>query len=241
MNDFASRIKTGSPERKSCFGGDLIWGALLMTWVLILIVPTAREIFIKLTEAHPYGGGFVKFAILATMGDLLGSRILNGGWNIPKNVISKAFVWGVLGMLITLVFTVYMGGVAIAQSIGRLPFEGVVLAQAFFGSIVMNTTFGPMLYVYHSFGDKMMELLFTPVDQRPSLREMVDSVDWYTMVQFSWLKTCLFVWIPCHTAVFLLPSSYRVLASAFLSILLGVIIAIGRKKAVSLTVEGACK
>lgn len=52
----------------------------------------------------------------------------------------------------------------------------------------------------------------------------------YTVVRFSWIKTCLLVWIPCHTVVFLMPESFRVLASAFLSILLGVIIAVARKR-----------
>lgn len=210
--------------------GDLIWMTLFLGTVLIFIVPNTREIFIKVTEAHLYMGGFIKFAFLASMGDLLGMRIINNAWAIPGNVLQKAFVWGVMGIMITLVFTVYMGGVAVAQSAGRLPFDDVVLAQAFFGSVVMNMTFGPMLYIYHMFGDKIMESLSMKKGERPTLEDMVNSVDWYTLVSFSWLKTCLLIWIPLHTAVFLLPAAYRVLASAFLSILLGVIIALARKR-----------
>ncbi len=215
--------------------GDFIWAAVFLGTILIFAVPSSREVFIKVTEAHPYMGGFGKFALLASMGDLLGMRVLKSEWIIPKNVLQKAFVWGVLGIMITLVFTVYMGGVAVAQSAGRLPFKGIVLAQAFFGSAVMNLTFGPMLYVYHMFGDKIMESLSMSKGERPSLEDMVNSVDWYTLVSFSWLKTCLLIWIPLHTAVFLLPAAYRVLASAFLSILLGVIIALSRKHSVSNT------
>ncbi len=216
-------------NKKSALFGDVVWGVLFFSAILMLAIPASREAFIKATEAHPYMGGFAKFAVLASMGDLLGVRILNGQWHVPSNIIQKAFVWGVLGMVITLVFSVYMGGVAIAQSAGKLPFEGVTLAQAFFGSSVMNLTFGPMMYVYHFTGDKLMEVLFMRKEDRPTLKEVVDAMDWYTLVSFSWLKTCIFIWIPVHTLVFLLPGQYRVLASAFLSILLGVIIAFSKK------------
>lgn len=216
-------------SKASRFKGDLLWGAVLLAWILMLAVPSARAVFIMVTDAHPYLGGFVKFAILASMGDLLGGRVLNGQWRIPRAFLHKAVVWGVIGMMVTLVFTVFMGGAAAAMKAGRLPFEGSRLAQAFFGSAIMNLTFGPMMYVYHRFGDMAIESLLLPAGERPGLRAMVESVDWYTLVSFSWLKTCLLVWIPCHTAVFLLPPEYRVLASAFLSILLGVIIAMARK------------
>ncbi len=209
--------------------GDLLWGFALLLWVGILVFPASRGAFIAATDAHPYLGGFMKFAILASMGDLLGVRIFHGLWQIPRGFLLKAVVWGVIGMMVTLVFTVFMGGAAAAQKIGRLPFADSKLALAFFGSTIMNLTFGPMMYVYHKFGDMLMESLLVPAKDRLGLRGMVASVDWYTLVSFSWLKTCLFVWIPCHTAVFLLPPEYRVLASAFLSILLGVIIAMARK------------
>lgn len=44
-----------------------------------------------------------------------------------------------------------------------------------------------------------------------------------------WLKTCPYFWIPAHTIVFLLPNQYRVLVSAFLSIALGLLLAIAKK------------
>ncbi len=55
---------------------------------------------------------------------------------------------------------------------------------------------------------------------------MVDRVDWHSMVGFSWLKTCIFVWMPAHSLVFLIPTQYQVLVSAFLSILLGILVAL---------------
>ena len=209
--------------------GDLIWGLLLLVWIIVLVIPSFRTVFIQVTDLHPYIGGFVKFFILASMGDMLGYRIQKKEWIFPKNFIKKAVVWGILGMMITLVFTVFMAGVAGAQKVGRLPFEGSKFAQAFFGSTIMNLTFGPMLYIYHKFMDLWIDIKYEE-KVNVTIQAIVDKIDWYTLVSFSWLKTCIFIWIPLHTIVFLMPPEYRVLASAFLSILLGVLIAITKKK-----------
>jgi hypothetical protein len=191
------------------------------------------QLFEEMTARYPYWAGFVKFAILASTGDLLAGRIIYGQWKRPKGLIGKALIWGILGVMITLVFTVYYNGVHQAQLIGRLPFAESRFALALFASIVMNLTFGPMLYIYHKFGDLIVE--FT-IDKQNKSREkifdidaMIKGIDWNSMVKFSWLKTCTLVWIPCHTFVFMLPANYRVLASALLSILLGVIIGLTRK------------
>ncbi len=138
--------------------GTIIWCAVLFAWILILVIPTTREVFMEVTKAHPYMGGFVKFTILATLGDLLGARILKGEWVVPQGLIFKALVWGVLGVMITLVFTVYTMGVMGAQSVGKLPFEGNGLVTAIFASVIMNATFGPMMYIYHKFGDMLVDM-----------------------------------------------------------------------------------
>lgn len=210
--------------------GDFCWAIALLVWVLILVIPSARTVFVNVTNTHPYLCGFVKFFVLATMGDLLGVRILNGKWIIPKGFVFKAIVWGILGMMITLTFAVFSSGAAVAQATGKLPFAGSKLAQAFFASTIMNLTFGPMMYIYHKFADLYIDTRYQKKSGKITVKELVDKVDWYTMVSFSWLKTCTLIWIPCHTIVFLLPSQYRVIASAFLSVLLGVLIAISKMK-----------
>lgn len=212
----------------------MIWATLLMIWILILVDQETRNVFLSITGAHPYWGGFIKFFILASMGDMLGVRIFKAAWIIPDGFFLRAFVWGILGIMITLVFTVYSEGVACAQEIGRLPFAGSRFALALFTSVIMNLTFGPMMYIYHKFGDLLIDITLEGKKGRSTsrrmLEEMVSRIDWYHMVRFSWLTTCLFVWIPCHTIVFLLPPEYRVLASAFLSILLGILVAVSKKK-----------
>lgn len=209
--------------------GDLLWGAALLVWILILVVPVTRTVFIEATDAHPYAGGFVKFAILATMGDLLGARVLRGNWVLPKGLFYRAVVWGIIGLMVTLVFTVYMGGAAAAQASGKLPFSGSDLALAFFGSAIMNVTFGPMMMAFHRFTDMYIDARYEKNGKKVTMSELVEKNDWHSLVEFSWLKTCPYFWIPAHTIVFLLPGQYRVLVSAFLSIALGLLLAIAKK------------
>ena len=210
--------------------GDFVWIVALLVWVLILVVPSSRALFISVTDAHPYAGGFIKFAILASMGDMLGIRVIKGEWTAPKGLMYKALVWGIIGLMVTLVFTVFMGGAAAAQASGKLPFNGSILAQAFFGSSIMNVTFGPMMMVFHRFTDMYIDSKCDNKEAKVTMRELIEKNDWNSLVEFSWLKTCPFFWIPAHTIVFLLPSHYRVIVSAFLSIALGLLLAFAKKE-----------
>lgn len=208
--------------------GDYIWGLALSVFVLILIVPATKEPFMAFTKARPYLGGFIKFSILATLGDLLGIRLIKGSYIIPNGVIYRAVVWGIIGMMVSLVFTVFMEGAKAAQMVGLLPFYGVNFAQAFIGSAIMNLTFGPMMMVFHKFTDLFIDSMYES-KAKISLSSLVDKVDWHSLVEFSWAKTCILFWIPAHTFVFLLPSHYRVLVSAFLSIALGLLLSYSKK------------
>ena len=209
--------------------GDYIWGSALIAWILILAVPASREAFMSFSGTHPYMGGFIKFIILATMGDLLGTRLVKGKYVIPKGVIYRAVVWGIIGLMTTLMFTLFMGGASVAQGKGLLPFEGVGIAQAFFGSAIMNLTFGPMMMTFHKFMDLLIDAKYERRG-KITLSSLVDKVDWHTLVEFSWAKTCILFWIPAHTIVFMLPSEFRVLVSAFLSIALGLLLAFAKKE-----------
>lgn len=209
--------------------GDFYWIFALLIWVVILVVPASRAAFMGFTGAHPYIGGFIKFSILATMGDLLGTRLVKGDYVIPKGLIYRAMIWGFLGMMISLVFIVFMEGVGIAQKAKLLPFEGYILAQAFFGSSIMNLSFGPMLSIFHKFLDLIVDTKYEH-KEKITLSKLVDKVNWRSMVEFNWVKTCVLFWIPVHTIVFTLPKEYRVLVSAFLSIALGILLSIAKNQ-----------
>jgi hypothetical protein len=209
--------------------GDYIWILVLAAFLLILIVPDTREAFISFSKTNPYPGGFIKFALLASMGDLLGIRLVKGDYIIPKGMMFRVIVWGVMGMIITLMFTVFMEGTGAAQKKGLLPFNDVNYVQAFLGSTIMNLTFGPMLMAFHKFMDLFIDSKYECIG-KVTLSSLVDKMDWHSLVEFSWVKACVLFWIPAHTIVFLLPSQYRVLVSAFLSIALGLLLSIAKKE-----------
>ncbi len=200
--------------------GDFIWLITLTAFVTILVVPSTREAFMAFTSSMPYIGGFAKFALLATMGDLLGARIVKGCYIIPPGIIFRIAIWGLIGMMVSLVFTIFMEGAKAAQNAGLLPLKGVTAAQAFFGSAVMNLTFGPMMMAFHKFTDLYADARFGN-RETVTLSSLVDRLDWHSLVEFSWVKTCIFFWIPAHTAVLMLPGQYRVLVRHFSLLLWG--------------------
>ena len=209
--------------------GDFIWGGVLLLWIAILVIPNTREIFIATTEAYPYIGGFFKFLILATMGELLGIRVMRGDWKKPNGIIFRAIIWGIIGVVTTLALSVFPSGVAKAQEIGKLPFENSVFAHALLTSTVMNVLQSPAIFLFHKCSDTYIDEKYRKRGGCVTLKDVSDKIDWYTYLNFTVLKTIPFFWIPCHTIVFLIPSEFRVIASAFASIALGLILALANK------------
>ena len=207
--------------------GDLFWVGSIIIFSLFFIIPTTREIFAGLTADFYYPMSFIKFAILATMGELLAGRILTSHWHRPLGLVAKAGVWGFLGMVIALMFNIFSGGAQAAVSKGMLPegsgIVGVILV-AFYTSTLMNITFGPVLMAFHRVTDTWIDRYVVHSTPR-GLKAAIAQVDWVGFIYIAVLKNIPFFWIPAHTLVFLLPSEYRVLASAYLSIVLGAMMA----------------
>ncbi|MBF7095601.1 hypothetical protein IWB18_00495 [Alkalibacter sp. M17DMB] len=210
--------------------GTIVWAGGLLACISVLVIPETKEIFLKFSESRPYISGFVKFMILATMGDLAGERILKGEWALSPATFVKAIVWGLLGMAIVLVFSIFNNGVILTQQAGKLPGEGMAVMAAFFTSLIMNVTFAPAMFLFHKYSDAIIDLAYEQGIGAISFISASERIDFKGMVEFSILKVVPFFWIPCHTAVFLLPGQYRVIASAFLSIALGLFIALNKKK-----------
>ena len=210
--------------------GDFYWLAGLAAFVAILVVPVSREMFVKFTAEHAYPGGFIKFFILATMGELLAIRIVTGDWNIPKGLRFRACVWGFLGMVIVLIFNVFATGIAGALDNGFLPGGNSKFAFAFFVSFTMNLSFAPTMMAFHRIADTFIDMKYENRSGKVTLSDVVKRIDWDGFVSFVLVKTIPFFWIPAHTITFLLPSEYRVLMAAFLSIALGAILAFAKKE-----------
>jgi hypothetical protein len=215
--------------------GDLFWLAGLGGIILFLLLPATNEAFVAANRAAPYMMGFVKFAILATMGELLALRIVGGEWRRPTGMLLRALVWGFLGMVIVLMFTVFSGGVAAAITQGLLPGGNGpyrALATAFWISTVMNLAYAPTFMAVHRITDTYIDLAGGQVGGlgQVSLRKVVSTIDWQGFISFVVLRTLPLFWIPAHTVTFLLPAEYRVLMAAFLSIALGAILAFAKRR-----------
>lgn len=210
--------------------GDFVWLLALALVIALLAVPATHRAFIEVTATHPFLIGFAKFLVLATMGELLALRIVAGRWSAPAGLVYRAAIWGLIGMAIVLVFDVFAAGVAAAMSRRLLPGGNSRLAFAFLVSATMNATFAPAMMLFHRMTDTLIDLRYERRRTRAGVADVVAAIDWHGFVSFVLLKTIPFFWIPAHTVTFLLPPEYRVLAAAMLSIALGAILAVARRR-----------
>jgi len=207
--------------------GDFIWGGLLCLIVGLLLVAKTKILFLEATTAHPYLMGFLKFSLLASMGELLAIRIASGVYRKPKGFLYKAIVWGFIGVVIVLIFRIFSVGVHDLLNKGLLPFSNSNLSFAFFTSLFMNITFAPTMMAFHRLTDTFIEVKL--MDNNKRISHVLEKIDWKGFIEFVLFKTIPFFWIPMHTLTFLLPSEYRVLMAAFLSIALGAILAFAKR------------
>lgn len=219
-------------QKKSCPAG-IIAGILsiivLAAFALILIIPASREVFKTLSDEHPYIMGFIKFALLATVGEVLALTIRRRIPSMPYYIGWRMLIWGLIGVAITFMMKTYSMGVAGLMEAGLLPGRGQgfwnKLLKAFYTAAVMNLTFGPTFMATHKCTDKYLELRHDGV-KKPGLKGVVNGVDWHGFVSFTLFKTIPLFWIPAHTLTFMLPEAYQVMMAAALSIALGIILSL---------------
>jgi hypothetical protein len=193
---------------------------------------------------HPMVMSFLKFAVLATLGEVIGLRIKTGKYNSSGfGILPRAAVWGVLGLTIKMAFVIFATGVPVflekmglegAMAVMREPFSMVKLLVAFSISAAMNLIYAPVMMTLHRITDThivanggKMAALVKPIRFGTIMKEM----DWGMQWNFVFKKTIPFFWIPAHTITFLMPAEYRVLFAALLGIVLGVLLAIAANKA----------
>ena len=89
--------------------------------VLVLFLPffLSGELYTgykSMNGAHPYFIGFLKFAILATMGESIGLRLREGIYNKPGfGLVPRSIVWGFLGLTIVMAFKIFGAGVLLQR------------------------------------------------------------------------------------------------------------------------------
>lgn len=203
--------------------------------------PKVYQFYIDFNGNHGIITAFIKFAILATLGEVIGLRIRKGVYFEKSfGVLPRAIVWGFLGMTIKLAFVIFaIGTPAFLAYMGfesapelmksGLSWDKVLVAFSI--SLTMNLIYAPVMMTIHKITD--MHIIankgsligfFTPI----KARQIFVNLDWDLMWNFVFKKTIPFFWIPAHTITFLLPSDFQVLFAAILGIALGTILAVAQ-------------
>jgi hypothetical protein len=197
--------------------------------IAALVNPASREAIMSATKAYPYPMGFIKFAILASMGELFAIRLLGGDWSIPIGMQYRVIAWGLLGVTMVAAISVYAYGVplAIANHIFYSGGSTSPIIRAFWTSVAMNSTYGPAIMSAHRLSDTYLDLAKGRLRNLPSVKfdTVLATINWHSLVMVVILRLLTFFWIPAHTVTFLLPPEYRVLCAAVLCFVLGVFLA----------------
>ena len=230
-------------------------------WILILCVAVVAALFAIpqthcaegftwATDHHPYIMAFFKFAILATLGEMLALRIREGVYSKPGfGVLPRMMVWGFLGMCIAMAMVIFKTGVPAflgtvqAAVTGIEPKECIAafagwqqwsfwpkLGVAFAVSVLMNSIFAPVMMTFHKCTD--IHITDNGGTVRGLLRPMkmreifAHKVNWDMQWNFVIKRTIPLFWFPAHTITFILPANLQVLFAALLGVALGLILAI---------------
>ncbi|MBR0277252.1 MAG: hypothetical protein IJQ50_02165 [Clostridia bacterium] len=201
---------------------------IILAFALILIIPSSREWFKEMSNTHPYVMGFVKFAFLATVGEIFAFKIAKKEWGLPVKTGVKFIIWGIIGLWITYMMKVFGSAMAALMNNGLLPNPQNPMLNTFlralFTSLTMNLSFAPTFMAIHKCSDKYLELKSQNADK--STESVIKSIDWVGFVKFTLFKTVPIFWIPAHTITFMLPAEYQVIMAAALSVALGIILSL---------------
>lgn len=186
---------------------------------------------------------FIKFSILATLGEVIGLRIKTGNYHKKGfGLIPRAIVWGFLGVTIFMAFAIFAAGTPVFLE--KVGFEdaGTVLHSdlswkkvlvSFSISTALNLFYAPVMMTFHKITD--IHILENGGTLRGFLKPLhfariFEEINWDVQWNFVFKRTIPLFWIPAQTITFLLPEEFRVLFAAFLGIVLGVLLAIAALK-----------
>ncbi len=231
---------------KKSFNDILFVAALLLIFLPFALCEPLFVWFKQSSANHAFLMGFIKFAVLATMGEMLGLRIRKGVYNeVGFGIAPRALVWGFLGIAITATMMIFKAGAPILTDY-LLGLNGELmqamkedltifkLLGAFSISVMMNCIFAPVFMTFHKITDThiiqtggTLSSFFT---RKINFSNILQSLNWKVQWKFVFLKTIPFFWIPAHTITFILPSEFQVLFAAILGVVLGVILSIAANK-----------
>ena len=143
---------------------DLLFlGILLILIVPFVISDTIYTVYQDFNSAHGIIMSFIKFALLATLGESLGLRIRSGKYNYSGfGLLPRAIVWGFLGISVKIAFIIFASGTPVlleyigldhASQIITGSVSPVKILIAFSISATLNIFYAPVLMTTHKITD----------------------------------------------------------------------------------------
>jgi len=219
---------------------DLLFaGAVLCFFLPFILFDPVFEVYYQFNLEHGLVMSFFKFALLATLGEVIGLRIKTGRYHHQGfGLIPRALVWGFLGMTIYMAFAIFAAGTPVLlEKVGLKNASAVLhaglswkkLLVSFSISTALNLFYAPVMMTFHKITD--MHILenggtVQGFFSRVSFVRIFQDINWEVQWNFVFKRTIPLFWIPAQTITFLLPEEFRVLFAAFLGIVLGVLLAI---------------
>lgn len=223
---------------------DLLFGLGLVAFFLpFFIFHKLFDAYYQFNLEHGLLMSFIKFFLLATLGEVIGLRIKTGSYYYRGfGLLPRAIVWGFLGMTIFMAFAIFSSGTPVLLEKIGFKDAGILLHSdlswrkvvvSFSISTALNLFYAPVMMTFHKITDihiletgGTVQGLFTPIDFARIFKEINWDVQW----NFVFKRTIPLFWIPAQTFTFLLPEEFRVLFAAFLGIVLGVLLAVAALK-----------
>ncbi len=201
------------------------------------------EAYYRFNLEHGLIMSFIKFAILATLGEVIGLRIKTGSYYQPGfGLLPRAMVWGFLGMTIYMAFAIFAEGTPkLLAKIGFHGAENMLVSGLTWGKVLvafsistaLNLFYAPVMMTFHKITDihiitqgGTIRGFFTPI----RFAAIFGMINWDVQWNFVFKRTIPLFWIPAQTITFLLPEEFRVLFAAFLGIVLGILLAVAALK-----------
>lgn len=207
--------------------GDILSIFLTLAIAAFFAIPATRGLYTSANAAAPEVLAFIKFALLATGGEIWAWRIKNKTYNLKGfGLLPKTFLWGIFGVIIYWAFGIFSGGVPkIFPFLANLqePWHNILTAFAI--SLFLNLIFSPIFMTTHHLTDRFISANQGrfPI-KKFNMMAALQGIDWQRMWGFVFIRTIPFFWIPAHTITFMLPSEWRMIFAASLSVVLGLIL-----------------
>ena len=223
---------------------DLFFALGVLSFFLpFFVFEVVFETYYRFNLEHGVLMSFIKFAILATLGEVIGLRIKTGRYHQEGfGLVPRAIVWGFLGVTIYIAFAIFASGTPLfLEKVGFENASGILHSElawkkvlvSFSISTALNLFYAPVMMTFHKITD--IHILENGGTMRGFLKpihfaRVFKEINWDVQWNFVFKRTIPLFWIPAQTITFLLPEEFRVLFAAFLGVVLGVLLAIASLK-----------